>query len=90
MENLTVNGNNVRRYLDKNGTMYINLEDVAIGLGFTQIKGDKESIKWRTIINYLGIKDLPEYITQQQLTIIIDSTSKPVNEEWLELAGIQI
>ena len=29
---------NVRGYLDYDGTAYLNLEDVARGLGFTQIK----------------------------------------------------
>lgn len=42
---------------EKNGTVYLKLEAVARGLGFTQrqIKGDKEyiSVRWETISRYL-------------------------------------
>jgi len=43
---------NVRGYIDKKGTAWLNLEDVARGLGFTQIKNKKEYIRWGTVISY--------------------------------------
>lgn len=43
---------NVRGYIDENGTAFLNLEDVARRLGFTQIKNGKEYVRWETIINY--------------------------------------
>ena len=47
----------VRGYLDANGTAWLNVEDVARGLGFThgQIINDKEysHIRWSTVKNYL-------------------------------------
>ena len=43
---------NVRGYVNETGTAYLNLEDVARGLGFTQIKKGKEYVRWETIINY--------------------------------------
>ena len=43
---------NVKGYVDKTGTAFLNLEDVARGLGFTQIKNGKEYVRWETIINY--------------------------------------
>lgn len=48
---------NVRGYVDEKGTAYLNLEDVARGLGFekTEMKNGKEykSIRWATIKKYL-------------------------------------
>ena len=44
--------NNVRGYIDEKGTAWLNLEDVARGLGFTQIKNKKEYIRWETVISY--------------------------------------
>ena len=43
---------NVRGYIDEKGTAWLNLEDVAKGLGFTQIKNKKEYIRWETVISY--------------------------------------
>lgn len=56
MSNLiTISG--VRGFIDENGVAQLNLEDVARGLGFTQIstKGDKqyESIRWERVNGYL-------------------------------------
>jgi len=46
---------NTRGYLDENGTAYLSLEDVARGLGFTEVAGSgKLTIRWRTIRRYLG------------------------------------
>lgn len=52
MENNLVTIQNVRGYVNETGTAYLNLEDVARGLGFTQIKNGKEYVRWETIINY--------------------------------------
>ena len=56
MQNL-VTIQNVRGYVNETGTAYLNLEDVARGLGFekTEIKNGKEykSIRWSRINDYL-------------------------------------
>lgn len=48
---------NVKGYVDKTGTAFLNLEDVARGLGFEkkELKNDKEykSIRWSRIYDYL-------------------------------------
>jgi anti-repressor protein len=46
---------NVRGYSDDK-TVFLNLEDVSRGLGFTQIKNDVEYVKWERVESYL--KDL--------------------------------
>nr|DAN86486.1 MAG TPA: antirepressor protein [Caudoviricetes sp.] len=57
MNNLIV-VQNVRGYIDEKGTAYLNLEDVARGLGFekTEVKNGKEysSIRWSRINDYLN------------------------------------
>lgn len=52
MRNELVTINNVRGYLDDDNTAWLNLEDVARGLGFTQVKNNKEYIRWETVISY--------------------------------------
>lgn len=44
---------NVRGYCDDKGTAYLNVEDVARGLGFTQTKNGVEYVRWETINKYL-------------------------------------
>lgn len=44
---------NVRGYQDENGAAQLNLEDIARGLGFTQVKGNVEYIRWERIKGYL-------------------------------------
>lgn len=44
---------NVRGYCDKEGTAWLNAEDVARGLGFTEEKNGVEYIKWRRVNEYL-------------------------------------
>jgi prophage antirepressor-like protein len=44
---------NVRGYIDHNGTAYLNLEDVSRGLGFTQEKDGKVYVRWETVYRYL-------------------------------------
>ncbi|CAM4272461.1 BRO family protein [Paenibacillus xylanexedens] len=50
-ELITVAG--VRGYIDEHGVAQLNLEDVARGLGFTQVKGSMEYVRWETIEGYL-------------------------------------
>lgn len=58
----------VRGYIDNNGTAYLNLEDVARGLGFTETKGDY--IRWQRVEGYLAelkfstCGERPEYIPE--------------------------
>lgn len=47
---ITISG--VRGYVDENGTAYLNLEDCARGLGFTETKGDY--IRWQRVEGYLA------------------------------------
>lgn len=51
MEIITIQ--NVRAYIDAQGTAWLNAEDVARGLGFTEIKNDVEYVKWRRVNEYL-------------------------------------
>lgn len=44
---------NVRAYLDENGTAWLNLEDAARGLGFTRIANGKEYVRWERVNKYL-------------------------------------
>jgi prophage antirepressor-like protein len=45
---------NVKCYLDQNGTAWLNLEDVARGLGFTERKPDgAEYVRWNRVSAYL-------------------------------------
>lgn len=43
---------NVRGY-EKDGTVYLNVEDVARGLGFTQEKNSIDYVRWETVRDYL-------------------------------------
>lgn len=43
----------VRGYIDRNGTAQLNLEDVARGLGFVEVKGTKKYVMWRRVDSYL-------------------------------------
>lgn len=52
--NEILNINNVHGYLDKkDGTAYLNAEDVARGFGFTQGKNGVEYIRWDRVNQYL-------------------------------------
>ena len=44
---------NVRAYLDNQGTAWLNAADVAHGLGWTQFKNGVEYVRWETINGYL-------------------------------------
>ena len=43
----------VSGYTDKDGTAWLNLENVARGLGFTQTKNGIEYVRWETVNTYL-------------------------------------
>lgn len=50
---ITIQG--VRGYIDNNGTAYLNLEDVARGLGFTKIeRSGNDIIRWERVERYLN------------------------------------
>ena len=53
MENQIVVIQNVRGYCDEQGTAWLNAEDVARGLGFTEEKNGVEYVKWRRVNEYL-------------------------------------
>lgn len=64
---------NVRGRLRADGTAELNLEDVARGLGFVQMKSGVEYVRWETVTRYLkdfgfsqlvGKDDLPEYVAE--------------------------
>ena len=44
---------NVRGFIDKEGTAQLNLEDVSKGLGFTQVKNEKDYVRWERVNEYL-------------------------------------
>lgn len=46
-------GLNVRAYVDEERNLFINAEDVARGLGFTQIKNGKEYVRYERVNRYL-------------------------------------
>ena len=45
---------NVKGYVNESGTAFLNAEDVARGLGFTQTKKSIEYIRWETVNSYLS------------------------------------
>ena len=69
--------NNVRGYIDEKGTAWLNLEDVAKGLGITdKAKSGNRVVRWARLKEYLkefgiatcgdgvGKENLPEYIQE--------------------------
>ena len=44
----------IRYYVDKDGTIMFNAEDVARYLGFTQIKNGVEYVRWETVNRYVN------------------------------------
>ena len=47
---------------EQDGTAYLKLEDVARGLGFTQIKNGLEYVRWETIDKYLRELDFSQQV----------------------------
>ena len=46
---------NVRGYINQEGTAFLNLEDVARGLGFTTVAtSGNEVIRWKRVEGYLN------------------------------------
>lgn len=78
MRNELVTINNVRGYIDNNNIAWLNAEDVARGLGFTEkSKSENIVVRWRTVRQYLkdlkviadscdgvGKENLPEFIPE--------------------------
>lgn len=72
MDNNIIVIKNVKGYLNNKGIAYLNLEDVARGLGFVEIKNKIEYVRWRTIRQYLDEfnfatsceNQTPEYIPE--------------------------
>lgn len=52
MENTIITIQNVRGY-ELGGTVYLNIEDVARGLGFIQDKNGVDYVRWETVRDYL-------------------------------------
>lgn len=68
---ITISG--IRGFVDTDGTAYLNLEDVARGLGFTQIqRSGNNTVRWDRVKDYLesfgaptsGCNSLPEYVPE--------------------------
>lgn len=55
MQNKLMTIQNVRGYINNEGTACLNLEDIARGLGFTEIAASgNETIRWRTVRSHLS------------------------------------
>lgn len=85
----------VRQYIGEDGIIYLNLEDVARGLGFVDRSKGTDKIIWKRVKKYLCIKNsfrgkdgLPEYITKEQVQKLIQSTSRVIDSYWYELSGL--
>lgn len=69
MNNEIMNISGISCY-EKDGTAYLNLEAVARGLGFTEVKGGNEYVMWRRVDSYLAnlgfgtSAERPEYIPE--------------------------
>ena len=68
-----INVKNVRGYLDECGIVYVNLEDICKGLGFTRKANSGNTVvRWSRVKDYLnsmsvptgGHDELPEYIPE--------------------------
>lgn len=64
MSNL-ITVSNVRGYIDETGTAQLNLEDVARGLGFVQVKNGSEYIRWERVNGYLGSMGFPHLVGKE-------------------------
>lgn len=50
---------------EENGTAYLRLEDVARGLGFTQVKNGTEYVRWETVTKYLDEIGFPNKLGKE-------------------------
>lgn len=53
MEKEIIKIKNVKGYLGEDGLVYLNLKDVARGLGFVDVKNEVEYIRWNRVKKYL-------------------------------------
>ena len=54
MNNSVITIDNVKGYIGENNLIYLNLEDVARGLGFVDVKNNVEYIRWARVRKYLN------------------------------------
>lgn len=52
----------VRGYVDADGVVQLNLEDIARGLGFTQTKGNVKYIRWKPLFDIWWAVDFPNLL----------------------------
>ena len=78
---------NVKGYI-KDETVFLNLEDVARGLGWTRDNG--KYIRWERVNKYLGRSrtQFNSFVSQEDLKKLIQSTNRVVDAKWYELAGL--
>lgn len=91
--NNIINVENIRGYVDQtSGTVFLNLEDVAFGLGITNITtAGNEVVRWARVRDHLGSigivatcghgsiqSRLPEYIPENVFYMLAMKTSNPV------------
>lgn len=60
---VTIEG--VRGYADENGTVRLNVEDIARGLGFTQVKNGVEYVRMETVNRYLAEFGFPKKVGKE-------------------------
>ena len=60
---VTISG--VRGYIDENGTAQLHLEDVSRGLGFVQIKGGVEYVRYERVHGYLTDMGFPHLLGKE-------------------------
>ena len=69
MKNAIMVISDVHAYLDTEGTVWLNAEDVARGLGFTQIQNKNgkiyTSIRWKTVNRYLIEFNFPQQVGEK-------------------------
>ena len=54
MNNSIITIDNVKGYIGENNLIYLNLEDVARGLGFVDVKNNIEYVRWTRVRKYLS------------------------------------
>lgn len=62
---------------ERDGTVYLNLEAVARGLGFTQSKGGVDYVRWETINKYLSELGFPNLLGKPTTSPKTSSTVSP-------------
>ena len=85
----------VRGYVDARGTVWLNAEDVARGLGFTQIKNGVEYVRWETINRYLEEFNFPpvdkgDYIPAQIFYLLAFKAKNAVAKCFQQIVATKI